>query len=454
MTPSPEMSGVPLLSPNSATGAVTAVVVPSRQRFSTRPATVAIMRSSTAANDARGEPTGATEPADVAFLLPNLAGGGVERVVLNLSAALVAAGRSVEVVLLRAEGELLASLDKRVRVVELGVTVPSDALFVLGLPALTRYLRARPPRVLYSGMTSLNVMALWARRRSRAATAVVVSEHVPVSVNATTHPLKRLLPAIVRRAYPHADAIVAVATALADDLARVARIPRERIDVVYNPVVTPRLLTQAQQPPEHPWFADDAPIVLGIGRLTPQKDFVTLIEAFALLRARRQCRLLILGEGEQRAELEALVRQRGLEEHVALPGFVPNPASYLGHADAFALSSRYEGLAVVLIEALACGCPVVSTDCLSGPDEILESGRYGRLVPVADPRALADALDATLEAPLPAETLRERAAAFTVEAIAPRYTAIFDRVTVPRDVSAAAGRRPRTRRGSGSSAPR
>jgi glycosyltransferase involved in cell wall biosynthesis len=367
-------------------------------------------------------------PVDVAFLLPSFAGGGVERVVLNLAVALHAEGRRVELVLMRARGELLAQVPEGVAVVDLGAPYLGDALFVTALPALTAYLRRRAPRVLYAGMTTVNLIALWARRRAGAATRVVVSEHVPVSVNARTHPLKRVLPALIRRAYPAADAVVAVASALADDLAQVGGLPRERIDVVHNPVVTPALLEGARRRPDHPWFDQDVPVVLGIGRLVAQKDFGTLLEAFAIVRRSRAARLLILGEGPDRPALEAAVERLGLADDVALPGFVPDPAAYLAHADLFVLSSRYEGLAVVLIEALACGCPVVSTDCRTGPDEILEGGAHGRLVPVGDAAALAAAMAATLDAPPPRAALVRRGADFSLEAIVPRYAALFDRV--------------------------
>jgi glycosyltransferase involved in cell wall biosynthesis len=371
---------------------------------------------------------------DVGFFLPSFGGGGVERVVLNLAGALARRGRRVDLVLMRAEGALLDQLPPGIRVVDLRAPTRHDALFATSLPALVAYLRRSAPGVLYSGMTTVNLIALWARRLARAPTAIVVSEHVPVSVNASTHPLKRVLPFLARLNYGGADAVVAVAEALADDLARTARLPRAGIDVVHNPVVTPGLLAGARSVPAHPWFAPgaDVPVILGIGRLAPQKDFANLIEAFALVRRERPARLLILGEGPDRAALEASVRRLGLGDDVALPGFVPDPASYLGHAALFALSSTFEGFPTVLIEALACGCPVVSTACPTGPDEILMGGTYGRLVPVRDPQALAQATLATLAAPLPRADAMRRGAEFTVDAVVPRYEALFDRVLAAR----------------------
>jgi glycosyltransferase involved in cell wall biosynthesis len=196
---------------------------------------------------------------------------------------------------------------------------------------------------------------------------------------------------------------VVVSREAADDLARTARLARERIEVIYNPVITPALREQAAQAPDHPWFAPgQPPVVLGVGRLTRQKDFPTLIRAFAEVRRRRTARLVILGEGEERPALTALVAELGLDPDVALLGFRDNAAAYMARAAVFVLSSAWEGLPTVLIEALATGTPVVSTDCQSGPREILQEGRLGDLVTVGDPAGLARAIEAPLDrAPVP-----------------------------------------------------
>jgi glycosyltransferase involved in cell wall biosynthesis len=171
---------------------------------------------------------------------------------------------------------------------------------------------------------------------------------------------------------------------------------------VHNPIVTTDLRAKAEAPLEHPWFEpDQAPVVLGVGRLSPQKDFATLIRAFARVRMHRPARLMILGHGPERASLEALALAQGLADSVLLPGWVTNPYAFMARAGVFVLSSRWEGLPSVLIEALVCGTPVVATDCLSGPREILEDGRYGRLVPVGDEEALAAAIDAALAGEVP-----------------------------------------------------
>jgi glycosyltransferase involved in cell wall biosynthesis len=202
--------------------------------------------------------------------------------------------------------------------------------------------------------------------------------------------------------YPWADRITAVSEGVADDLAQAAGIPRERIQVIYNPVVTPEFKAKTEAPLDHPWFAPgEPPVVVGAGRLTIQKDFPALIRAFARVRQARPARLLILGEGEERSALEAVVRQLGVERDVSLPGFVSNPYPYMRRAALFVLSSRWEGLPGVLIEAMYCGARLVATDCPSGPREILADGRYGQLVPVGDVAALADAVRAGLDGHIP-----------------------------------------------------
>jgi glycosyltransferase involved in cell wall biosynthesis len=225
----------------------------------------------------------------------------------------------------------------------------------------------------------------------------------------------------MRRAYRKADAIVAVSDGVADDLALLVGIDRSRITRIYNPVVTPRLVELAESPLNHPWFAPaQPPVVLGAGRLTAAKDFATLIKAFALLRNRRPARLMILGEGLERRNLQALATNLGVEAEFALPGFVDNPFQYMRRAAVFVLSSRWEGFGNVLVEAMACGTAVVGTDCPHGPREILEGGRHGALIAAGDPALLAGGIEAELNRP-PRPTAIQRARAFSVDIALERY---------------------------------
>jgi glycosyltransferase involved in cell wall biosynthesis len=337
----------------------------------------------------------------IAFFLPSVRAGGAQRVVVNLVQGMAERGLQVDVALAIAEGAFLTELPPNVRLVDLR----AGRLF-RSLRPLTAYLRETRPRVLISSISHANLIAIWAARLARRHTPVVVTEHTTMSLaNVPGSRLgERFGPMLVRAFYPWAASVVTVSRGAADDLARSTGLSRERMEVVYNPVITPRVLELARRVPDHPWFAAGAlPVILGVGRLSQAKDFPNLIRAFAEVRRQRAARLLILGEGEDRAGLEALIAELGLgADDVALPGFRDDAVSFMAHAALFVLSSAWEGLPTVLIEALAAGTPVVSTDCPSGPREILQEGRLGALVPVGNSAALADAMLHALDHPPPA----------------------------------------------------
>jgi glycosyltransferase involved in cell wall biosynthesis len=295
------------------------------------------------------------------------------------------------------------------------------------LPALARYLREERPAVLLSAEPYLNLLALWARRLAGLSVRTVISERIHLSSHLRERAKRRewrwrFIVPLLRRMYPEADRIIAVSHGVADDLRTLVGLPPELVTTVYNPVVDSGLAKKADAPINHPWFVPGAPpVILGVGRLAEQKDFPTLLQAFAQVRAQRQARLLLLGEGEMRRKLEALARELGVEQDVSLPGFASNPFAYMARAAVFVLSSTYEGLPGVLIQALACGCPVVSTNCPGGAAEILENGQYGRLVPVGDPAAMAQAIISTLEAPPDRGRLQTRASLFSVDRAVEQY---------------------------------
>jgi glycosyltransferase involved in cell wall biosynthesis len=299
------------------------------------------------------------------------------------------------------------------------------------IPALALYLRRERPDVLLSGASHVNLVSLWAQRLARVPLRLVLRASndpigYPEAFPRAQRALRGCLRWLARRSYPWADAVIAVSRGVAEDLACLTGMPRERIHTIYNPVVTPELAQKARAPVSHPWLgAAGVPLVLGAGKLKLQKDFPTLIRAFARLRARRPARLVILGEGVQRKKLEALVRELGVGADVALPGHVDNPWAWMARASVFVLSSAWEGLPGVLIEAMACGCPVVSTDCASGPAEILADGTYGPLVPVGDESALADAIDAVLASPPDPAVLRSRAADVSAEPAVDAYLEVL-----------------------------
>lgn len=337
---------------------------------------------------------GPARPADrLAFFLPGLYGGGAERVMLNLARGITERGFQVDLVLGRAEGSFLEEIPPAVRLIDL-----KAPRVLLGTPALTRYLRNERPKALLSVLHA-NMVALWGSRLAGVPVRVILAEHNTLS--SVSHGMRdirwRLYPLPARLFYPWADRIVAVSKGVADDLAETIQLPRERIEVIYNPIVTADMFTKATEVIEHPWFrSGEPPVLLAVGRLTRQKAFDLLIRAFARVRKNQAARLLILGEGEERPTLEAMVKEFGLDESVSLPGFLPNPYAFMAHAAAFVLSSRWEGLPTVLVEAMALGVPIISTDCPSGPREILLDGRYGCLIPMEDPAALSAAIETAL----------------------------------------------------------
>lgn len=325
----------------------------------------------------------------VAFFLRTLGGGGAERVLLNLSSGFVENGLDVDLVLSAGEGLELWEIPHGVRVVDLKAPRVSASL-----PRLVRYLQQEQPLALIPSLHYANEVALLAKYISGVSTQVVIPEHNSLSKEVKHHEVKvtrrLLIPFFVRHFYKFADSIVAVSHGVAKDLAHMTGLPLDHIRVIYNPAIAPELRELAKEPVEHKWFAPgEPPVILGVGRLEDQKDFPTLIRAFARVRQVRPARLMILGWGPDRPQLEALVRELDLESDVAMPGHVKNPFAYMAQSAVFVLSSAWEGLPTVLIEAMAVGTPVVSTDCESGPAEVLDNGKYGSLVTVGDSEGLA-----------------------------------------------------------------
>lgn len=360
----------------------------------------------------------------IALFLPQLDIGGVERVMLNLATGFIKSGVSVDLVLVKAQGRYMRRIPTDVHVVNLGASRVLTSLF-----PLASYLHTVRPDGLISAKDYASVVALMAKFLARVSTRTIVCVHTTFSKHLQyTKSLKEkvIVPRLARWLYPYADAIVAVSNGVADDLAKFLQIPRERIHVIYNPVVNEDLFVEAQEPIDHPWFAPGAPpVIISIGRLTKAKDYSTLIAAFAKVRQRCDARLVILGEGEERARLQDISRYMGVEADVWLPGFVDPPYPYLARASVFVLSSIWEGLPTAIIEALALGVPVISTDCPGGSREILDNGRFGELVPVGDAEALADAILRALRAPHNPELLRTRAQQFSVHTAVAKYLAVL-----------------------------
>ena len=367
----------------------------------------------------------------VAFYLPNLAAGGAERTFLRLAAGFKERGCAVRLVVDRPEGGLLET----VRDSGLALDILHADRTLNAFPKLSAWLRHNTPDVLLSAITHNNLVAVWARALARTATRVVVSEHTVLSAQAASQPgwQYRVLAPLCRWTYPQAAAIVVVSAGAADDLARYAGLSRSAMSVIPNPVVTPDYPQRMAAPSPHPWLADGgSPVFVAAGRLVPLKDFATLLEAFASVRRRAPTRLLVIGEGPEREALLALRARLGLDEAVEFPGFYPDPLPLFARAAAVVVSSQFEGFGLTLVEALACGTPVVSTDCPTGPAEILARGVYGRLALVGDAEGLAAAMLETLADVPDRDRLRQRAQDYTLATVVDRYLELFDRLKPPK----------------------
>jgi glycosyltransferase involved in cell wall biosynthesis len=354
----------------------------------------------------------------IAFVLPNLAGGGAERVALHIARRLVELGHRVDFVLMEATGQLLERLPPEIRVVDLKAARIRNAVC-----PLVRYLRCERPDVIQARMWPVTIAAIVAKLIARSSARLIVSDHTQLSLHyggsrSAMHALKWS----VRLFYPLADVRVVVSHGAAADLARLSGVSLDQFQVIYNP------LPQTEVNPElasEPAWGGVGDRIIAIGNLKAEKNHKLLIDAFARLRRGREARLMIVGEGALREELLELAEQLGVAEDVVLSGFVLDPQRLLTSADLFVLSSDYEGFGNVLIEAMHAGVPVVSTDCPSGPAEILQGGKYGPLVPCNDPASLADAMKTALQSPVSGHVLRSRAEEISGSAAIDRYVALL-----------------------------
>jgi len=359
----------------------------------------------------------------IAIYAPSLRGGGVERNAINLSRGLAEKGYSVDLVLTRAEGPFLKEVDDRVNLVDLAA---SRTLF--SIPRLAGYLRKVRPAVMLSGMAHANFAAIVARKMAGATCRLVVSVHTCWSVGDgfTENWLDRNTAMIGRILYPRSDGIVAVSEAVAADLVKISQLNPATITVIPNPVAMAGPPVDSGQNPDHPFLQEGGvPLVVAVGRLSPEKGFDVLLRAHALLLEQGRVHLLILGEGKERPRLESLVDELGSAGQVDMPGFVDSPSKYIAKASVVAMPSRIEGFGNALVEAMACGVPVVATKGSGGPGEILAGGRYGPLVPPDDPGALSRAITEVISNPVAPSELIERAGDFTVDRVVDRYLEVL-----------------------------
>lgn len=351
--------------------------------------------------------------------------GGTERVLVRLASEFVRAGHEVDLVLMRlGENAYADERDSRVRIVDLGARHLKSSF-----PLFARYLRGERPDVVISAGDLANVFAGWAVRLVRPRPVLIFTHHgyVTRAFENTSNARSRPLTSILRHSHRLADAVVGVSDGVADNIKRLPGVAPRNVHRIYNPSWHASMDVCAREFVRCEWLElRSEPLVVAVGRLDPAKDFATLLNAFEILRKSRKVRLLVLGEGPERPALERLVHELDLQEHVLLPGFVENPFAYMARASILVLSSRDEGFGNVLVEAMACGTPVVSTDCPGGPAEILDRGRYGALVPVDRPEDMAQAIESMLDNPTDPDLLRERARKFSIEAAADNYLRLIE----------------------------
>jgi glycosyltransferase involved in cell wall biosynthesis len=370
------------------------------------------------------------EQSRIGFYIPALNVGGAQRVTVNVANGLAERGYHVDLLLSYRKGELLDRVNDRVNV--LCLETPQIPVIGIGasIPGIRAYLREREPAILFSAMTYASVVSIAANAISNTRTKTVGIEH---STFGNRSGLKeRLTLTLARDLYRFADHVIAVSEGVANSVVANTAVSESDVSVLYNPVPVATVRSESEATVDDPWVRSDSlETIVWAGRLEPEKDLSTLLRAFASVnRVRPDTRLILAGTGSERRRLLQLSEQLGIERVVALPGYIEDPYPYMRHASTFVLSSRREGLPTVLIEALACGCPVVSTDCPSGPREILVDGTYGRLVPVGDEYALAKAVGSTLEEPPDSTRLSRRADDFSTEVVIERYVTLIEEVAL------------------------
>lgn len=353
----------------------------------------------------------------ISILIPNLGFGGAERGCVNLANAFVVRGIDVDLVVMSSVNGYASLLDPRVR----SVVLQAPRMRQLFSP-LRAYLRAEAPTAMLVNMWPLSIIAMLARRLSGVGTRLVAVEHIDWSAADGESPLtRRFVEFTMRRFYPSFDGLVAVSRGAAHGLVETANLPPQSVTTIYNPIVGPSTSdADAKIVGAQRWLNGGHKRLLAVGRLTPQKDYPTMLRAFAKLRSRINARLLILGDGG-RQELEVLADELGIADAIDMPGTVLGVDFFYRRADLFVHSAKFEGFGNVIVEALNQGVPVVSTDCPSGPREILSEGRYGKLVPVGDADALWMAMEQALAETHDGELLKARARDFSIDQAAETY---------------------------------
>lgn len=367
--------------------------------------------------------TGGDDGPLLSFFIPDLTVGGAEQVTVNLVNGLSSRGYNVELLLSKFKGELQSNLQSQVKV----RTLPPSRTPVVGvaahLPALATYLQRKRPVALFPHLAHPSIVCLAVNRLLDTDTLVIPTHHSAFGISPSTTVKDRVVRRLVPHLYPSADRIITVSEGVADSIIERTSVSRADISVLYNPVDIAAVRRRAREPVNHEWIDDDGiKVILFVGRIAEQKDLKTWLRTFKRVHDQDPTtRAVIVGQGPRRQELQRESNRLGIADVVSMPGYVENPFGYMYRSEVFLLTSLYEGLPTVLIEALACGCPVVATDCPAGPGEVLVDGKYGHLVAPGDVAGLCEAVVDALENPMPSDELQERSDDFAPERVLDRY---------------------------------
>lgn len=359
----------------------------------------------------------------IALVLASLNIGGVEKNTLRLAKGFISKGYEVDLLLIRTEGPYLTQLDSKINVINLKTNSAFKSIW-----AIAKYLSKSKPDVLISAKDYINIVVLMAKLLANVPTKIIVTSRTQLSVELKNMKLTRKIKmiAFVKLLYPFADSIVAVSKGVSKDLRDIIGFNKINIHVIYNPIVDSEIEEKLKDSFDRSIFSTSKNIILSVGRLTAQKDFPTLLKALRIVKEEKEVLLIILGEGQEREKIENMISELGLDKDVKLLGNIYNPYPYMEMADLFVLSSKWEGFGNVIVESMAVGTPVVSTNCPSGPSEILEDGKYGILVPVEKHKDLAIAIIKGLNCEWNKCILVKRANEFTVEKAVEGYVKLFD----------------------------
>jgi glycosyltransferase involved in cell wall biosynthesis len=355
--------------------------------------------------------------------MPSLGGGGAEKIVLRLMRGFISRGIKVKLVLATPHGSLHSEIPNKVDVIHLNAKRSIFAIF-----RLAKYIRTNKPEIILSHLSNANRVALLATIISKCNTKVYVVEHNTMSIALKHYSLiqKWLLIISYKYLYYRAHKIIHVSKAAANDLMKLLPKHINSVHTIYNPIINEEMINSIVDKPPHDWlYPGNIPVILGVGLFREQKDFITLIQGFSIVKKYMDAHLILLGRGPLEEKIKNEAIKYNLENSILFPGYVDDPLGYMKHSSVFVLSSRWEALPTVIVEALACGCPVVSTNCPSGPAEILDNGKYGILVPVQNAIAMAHGIISSIKNPPDKKILISRAMDFSIEKSVNNYLGIL-----------------------------